>query len=63
VHRYELNKAIALLEELGCEIPVLPDYDPEKDEKLPWENEVVTVIEKLRDENEAKKAGEGSGEE
>ncbi|MDQ3583467.1 MAG: hypothetical protein M3495_18495, partial [Pseudomonadota bacterium] len=54
VHRYELNKARALLEKLGAEIPKLPPYDPAKDEKLPWEDEVATAIEKLRAEKEAK---------
>jgi hypothetical protein len=54
VHRYELNKARALLEKLGAEIPNLPPYDPAKDEKLPWEDEVAAAIEKLRAEKEAK---------
>jgi len=54
VHRYELNKARALLEKLGAEIPNLPPYDPAKDEKLPWEEEVAAAIEKLRAEKEAK---------
>jgi hypothetical protein len=53
VHRYELNKARALLEQLGAEIPDLPPYDPAKDEKLPWEDEVAAAIEKLRAEKEA----------
>ncbi|MCP4612543.1 MAG: DUF4062 domain-containing protein [Planctomycetes bacterium] len=55
VCRYELNKARALLEQLGADIPDLPPYDPAKDEKLPWEDEVAAAIEKLRDEKEAKK--------
>lgn len=54
VHRYELNKARNLLEKLGVEIPKLPAYDPAKDEKLPWEDEVTAAIEKLRAEKEAK---------
>jgi hypothetical protein len=53
VHRYELNKARALLEKLGVAIPNLPPYDPAKDEKLPWEDDVAAAIEKLR----AEKAG------
>jgi tetratricopeptide (TPR) repeat protein len=53
VHRYELNKARALLEKLGAEIPNLPPYDPAKDEKLPWEDDVAAAIEKLRAEKEA----------
>jgi tetratricopeptide (TPR) repeat protein len=54
VYRYELNKARALLEKLGAEIPNLPPYDPAKDEKLPWEDEVAAAVEKLRAEKEAK---------
>ena len=54
VRRYELNKARALLEQLGADIPDLPPYDPAKDEKLPWEDEVAAAIEKLRAEKEAK---------
>lgn len=48
VRRYELNKARALLEQLGAEIPDLPRYDAANDEKLPWEDEVAAAIEKLR---------------
>jgi Domain of unknown function (DUF4062) len=48
VHRYELTKARALLEQLGVEIPNLPPYDPSKDEKFPCEDEVAGAIEKLR---------------
>lgn len=55
VHRYELNKATALLQQLGAEIPNLPPYDPAKDERLPWEDEVAAAIEKLRAEKEAEK--------
>lgn len=54
VHRYELNKSRALLERLGVEVPNLPPYDPKRDEKLPWEDDVVAAIERLR----AKKAME-----
>jgi hypothetical protein len=54
VNRYELNKARALLEKLGVEIPKLPPYDPARDEKLPWENEVAAAIEKLRVERSKK---------
>jgi hypothetical protein len=44
-----------LLEKLGFEIPNLPLYDPTKDEKLPWEDAVAEVIEKLRTEREIQK--------
>ena len=36
-----------------------PPYDPAKDEKLPWEDEVAAAIEKLRTEKEAKKRKKG----
>ncbi|HEV7668758.1 MAG TPA: DUF4062 domain-containing protein [Thermoanaerobaculia bacterium] len=55
VRRYELNKSRELLERLGVEIPNLPPYDPEKDEKLPWEDEVAAAIERLRAEKEHRK--------
>lgn len=54
VHRYGLNKAGALLETLGEPIPSLPPYDPAKDEKFPYEDEVAAAIEKLRAEKAAK---------
>ena len=62
VHRYELTKSRALLEQLGVAIPDLPPYDPDQDEKFPWEDEVVAAIEKLRAENEAKRAAAESQE-
>jgi hypothetical protein len=55
VRRYELNKARALLEKLGAEIPNLPPYDPAKDGKFPCEDEVVAAIARLRAEKEAEK--------
>ncbi|MBS1830833.1 MAG: DUF4062 domain-containing protein [Acidobacteria bacterium] len=48
VYRWELNKAKALLEKLGVEPPVLPQYDPEKDGKYPYEDEVNAAIAELR---------------
>lgn len=62
VFRYELNKARALLEQLGAEIPDLPPYDPARDEKLPWEDALTAAIEKLRAETEAAKAAQASEE-
>ncbi len=52
VWRYELNKARTLLEQLGVEIPNLPPYDPDKDEKFPWEQDVADAIERLRAEKQ-----------
>lgn len=53
VYRYELDKARELLKKLGVEIPDLPPYDPEKDKKFPWEDDLAAAIEKLRSEKEA----------
>ena len=50
-----IEKARDLLEQIGAAIPDLPDYDPAKDDKLPWEDEVAAAIEKLRAEKEAEK--------
>jgi tetratricopeptide (TPR) repeat protein len=60
VHRYDLARTRALLEKLGVEIPNLPPYDPAKDPKLPWEDEVAAAIEKLRAEKEAKNGAESA---
>jgi hypothetical protein len=54
VDRYELTQTTALLQQMNVPIPDLPPYDPAKDEKLPWEDEVRAAIEKLRTEKEAK---------
>ncbi len=54
VHRYELTKTTELLQQMNVEIPKLPPYDPAKDEKLPWEDDLAAAIEKLRAEKEAK---------
>ena len=54
VRRYELTQTTELLRQLNVPIPNLPPYDPAKDEKLPWEDEVRAAIEKLRAEKEAK---------
>jgi Domain of unknown function (DUF4062) len=58
VRRYDLNRARTLLEQLGAEIPDFPPYDPDKDEKFPWEQDVADAIDKLRKEKEAKAAAE-----
>jgi hypothetical protein len=54
VRRHELKKAMDLLERLDVEIPSLLPYNLAKAEKLPWEDEVVTAIEKLRLEKSTK---------
>lgn len=58
VLRYYLNKARALLEQVGAEVPDLPPYDPSKDEKFAWEEKIATAIEKLRAEKEEEKEEE-----
>ncbi|HLL72257.1 MAG TPA: DUF4062 domain-containing protein [Pyrinomonadaceae bacterium] len=63
VWRYELDKARALLDRLGAGIPNLPPYDPAKDEKLPWEDELTAAVEKLRAEKEARKAARATEKE
>jgi uncharacterized protein DUF4062 len=62
VRRYELDKARALLEQLGEAIPDLPPYDSAKDERLSWEDDVVAAIAELKAESEAKRAAEQSAE-
>lgn len=55
VHRYNLKQATALLQELDEPIPQLPPYDPDKDEKFPWEGKIEAAIAKLQAEKAAKK--------
>jgi hypothetical protein len=55
VRRYALNRATALLKQLGTEIPSLPPYDLANEEKLRWEDKVAAAIENLRAEKEAEK--------
>lgn len=47
VHRYYLDRAAALLHELGEPLPILPPYDPAKDRVFPWEKDVQALIERL----------------
>ena len=61
--RYDLNKARALLEQLDVEIPELPPYDPAKDEKFFWEDELTAAIEKLRAEKEIEDAAKPNDKE
>ena len=58
VRRYYLNRALDLLNRLGVEAPNLPPYDPSRDEKLPWEDDLMGAIEKLREEKQAESLDE-----
>jgi Domain of unknown function (DUF4062) len=58
VNRYELNKTTELLRQMNVPIPKLPPYDPVKDEKLPWEDDVAAAIARLHAEKDAKKNDE-----
>jgi hypothetical protein len=55
VYRYQLNKATALLHELGVEIPNLPPFDESKIVIEDWEIELDKYIEELRAEKEKEK--------
>lgn len=55
VWRYGLTQTTELLQQMNVPIPTLPPYDPAKDEKLPWEDDVRAAIDKLRAKKEAKK--------
>jgi tetratricopeptide (TPR) repeat protein len=48
VRRHDLERATALLRELGAEPPELPPYDPAADPPFPWEGRVAAVIRELR---------------
>ena len=50
VHCYELTKTTELLQQMNVPVPVLPPYDPTKDEPFPWEADVRAAIEKLKAE-------------
>ena len=52
VFRYELNRTRALLEELGAELPEVPNYDPAGDPPFDWEDDVRKMIEELKAERE-----------
>ncbi|MBV9759398.1 MAG: DUF4062 domain-containing protein [Acidobacteriaceae bacterium] len=59
VFRYNLNKARALLEQLGAEIPDLQPYDPAKATKFPWEDQLIAALEKLRAEKKPQRKTSG----
>jgi hypothetical protein len=48
VYRYNLGRAGALLHRLGADLPELPPYDPERDPKLPFEDELDAAVAELR---------------
>jgi len=54
VNRYELTKTTELLQQMNVPVPVLPPYDPAKDEPFPWEADVRAAIEKLKAEKAKK---------
>ncbi|MVM31465.1 DUF4062 domain-containing protein [Spirosoma sp. HMF4905] len=54
VYRYELNKTTELLNRMGVEVPNLSPYDPAKEEKFPWEDQIEALIEKLKAEKAKK---------
>ena len=54
VHRYELTQTTELLRQMNVPIPNLPPYEPAKDAKLPWEDDVRAAIEKLKADKAAK---------
>ncbi len=58
VYRHGLMRASELLGKLGVAIPELPRYDPANDERLPWEDELVAAIAKLRAENKKDDRGD-----
>lgn len=48
VHRFELERITGILNQLGAEIARFPPFDPSKEKALPWEDEVVAAIRKLK---------------
>jgi hypothetical protein len=54
VHAYELDRAAALLELLGKEIPRLPPYDPALDQPFRFEHRVRAVIKDLATQQRAR---------
>lgn len=50
VRRFELDRARALLDRMGADIPNLPPYHPTKDPRFPWEEELQAALARLREE-------------
>jgi hypothetical protein len=50
VFRHQLDRARALLTELGAPLPEVPKYDPAKAKIYPWEKDVRAFIEKVKAE-------------
>jgi len=48
VARWPLNKSRALLNQIGTDVPNLPNYDPTKNEKEFWEESVSAAVEELQ---------------
>ncbi|HEX7304889.1 DUF4062 domain-containing protein [Lentzea sp.] len=48
VHRYLLNKATRILNDLDVPVPTLPPYDPAEDPELPCEARVRAYLDKVR---------------
>jgi hypothetical protein len=63
VARYELDKTYELLTKLGAEVPVLPPYDPAKEIKFAWEEELSAAMKELQAESDANKAAKENREE
>ena len=63
VHRYNLDRADALLRKLGKTPPEVPKHDPENDEVFDWEDEVRALIKKTREEREKREQEEAESEE
>jgi hypothetical protein len=48
VRRYDLDRAMTLLRQLGEDIPALPAYDPAQNPVRPWEGEINAAIKAIR---------------
>jgi uncharacterized protein DUF4062 len=55
VARYALNRARDLLSKLGTEVPNLFPYNASSDRRLPWEDELIRAVEKLRPQKPIRK--------